>query len=59
MRFWRGLIIVAVAGLAAFWVWALFFASKEAVNKIGDREWAARAEAICGRAERRARGARR
>jgi len=32
---------------AAFWVWALFFASKDAVNKIDDREWAARAEAIC------------
>ena len=32
---------------ATFWVWALFFASKEAVNKIDDREWAARAEVIC------------
>lgn len=31
----------------AFWVWALFFASKEAVNKIEDRAWAERAEAIC------------
>jgi hypothetical protein len=47
VRFWRTVILVAVAGLAAFWVWALFFASKEAVNKIGDREWAARAESIC------------
>jgi hypothetical protein len=53
VKFWRGLIIVAVAGLATFWVWALFFASKEAVNKIGDREWAERAEAICGSAEAR------
>ena len=33
--------------LAVFWVWALFFASKEAVNKIDDRAWAARAEQIC------------
>ena len=47
MKFWRGLIIVAVAGLAVFWVWALFFASKEAVNKIGDLDWAVRAESIC------------
>jgi hypothetical protein len=28
----------------------LFFASKEAVNRIGDREWAARAETICRQA---------
>jgi hypothetical protein len=48
---WRTVVIVAVAGLAAFWVWALFFASKEAVNKIGDREWAARAESICESAQ--------
>ena len=27
------------AGFAAFWIWALFFASKEAVNRIGDRAW--------------------
>ena len=44
-------IIIAVAGLAAFWVWALFFASKEAINKIGDRDWAARAESICAAAQ--------
>ncbi len=47
MRFWRIVIVVAVVGLAAFWIYALFFASKEAVNKIGDRDWAARAESIC------------
>jgi hypothetical protein len=51
VRFWRTVVIVAVAGLAAFWVWALFFASKEAVNKIGDRDWAARAESICESAQ--------
>lgn len=32
---------------AAFWIWALFFASKTAVNKIGDEAWAERAESIC------------
>lgn len=47
MKFWRIVILVAVTGLAAFWVWALFFASKEAVNKIDDRQWAERAESIC------------
>lgn len=35
---------------AAFWTWALFFASKEAVNRIEDRAWAARAEEICAAA---------
>jgi hypothetical protein len=49
--FWRTVILIAVAGLAAFWVWALFFASKEAVNKIDDRGWAERAEQICAGAQ--------
>ena len=50
-RWWRIPMLLALGAFAAFWVWALFFASKEAVNKIGDREWAARAEAICAAAE--------
>lgn len=41
-----GLTVVFV-GFAAFWIWALFFASKTAVNKIDDRAWAERAESIC------------
>ena len=41
---------LALVALVAFWTYALFFASKEAVNKIGDREWAARAETICQQA---------
>ncbi|MEM9513781.1 MAG: hypothetical protein AAGA42_02900 [Actinomycetota bacterium] len=43
----RTVVIVSLIGLAIFWVWALFFASKESVNRVDDREWAARAEAIC------------
>lgn len=43
----RIFLLVLIAGFAAFWTWALFFASKEAVNKIDDRAWAARAEQIC------------
>jgi hypothetical protein len=42
---------VVVAGFAAFWIWALFFASKEAVNRVDDREWAERAQGICEEAE--------
>ncbi len=43
----KALIIIGVAAFVAFWTWALFFASKTAVNKIEDRAWAERAEAIC------------
>jgi hypothetical protein len=49
----RGLVVKrlavgsAIVVFVAFWTYALFFASKEAVNKIDDREWAARAETIC------------
>ena len=41
---------VLFALFATFWIWALFFASKEAVNKIDDRAWAERAQQICLRA---------
>jgi hypothetical protein len=44
---------LAIVALVAFWTYALFFASKEAVNRIGDREWAARAERICEEANER------
>lgn len=33
------------------WVYALFFASKEAINKVGDIEWTQRAEARCAQAK--------
>jgi hypothetical protein len=36
---------------AAFWIWALFFASKEAINGIGEDDWTDRAQAICEAAE--------
>ncbi len=31
----------------AFWAYALFFASKDAINKIADEAWGQRAEEIC------------
>jgi hypothetical protein len=43
----RVLLWGSIALLIGFWIWALFFASKEAVNKVDDTAWAARAEAIC------------
>lgn len=43
----RALLTVVIIGFAAFWIWALFFASKEAVNRIDDRAWAVRGQQIC------------
>jgi hypothetical protein len=43
----QALLVVGIIGFIAFWVWALFFASKEAVNRVDDRAWAERAERIC------------
>ncbi|MGB0114233.1 MAG: hypothetical protein WBP59_13505 [Ilumatobacteraceae bacterium] len=40
-------IAVGLTLFATFWIWALFFASKTAVNRIEDRAWAERAETIC------------
>jgi len=44
-----GTLILSVVclAIAAMWVYALFFASKEAVNKIGDIEWTQRANERC------------
>ena len=51
---WKRIVVLALMiVLAAFWVWALFFASKEAVNRIDDRSWAARAERICASIDER------
>ena len=43
----RALFVLMLLLFALFWIWALFFASKSAVNKVDDRAWAARAEQIC------------
>lgn len=43
----RLILSVVCLGIAAMWVYAFLFASKEAVNKIGDEAWTKRAEARC------------
>ncbi len=45
----RFTVVLLVAILVVFWGWALFFASKEPINRIGDEAWAARAEQSCQR----------
>lgn len=47
----RALFVVGAVVFVAFWAWALFFASKEAVNRVGDRAWAERAQATCAAAD--------
>jgi len=43
----RTIVATAIALIIAMWVYALFFASKESVNKFGDRSWANRAQERC------------
>ena len=49
-RLGKPLLIIVCIAIAAMWVYALFFASKESVNKIGDRNWQAFAEKSCAQA---------
>ena len=48
---WRYVILGVVVVFAAFWIWALFFASKESINGIGEDDWSDRAQAICEAAD--------
>ena len=41
------LATVVVLAMLAMWIYAFFLAPKEARNRVGDREWAARAEQRC------------
>jgi hypothetical protein len=43
----RILLLAGVVLFVTFWTWALFFAPKTAINKVEDRAWAERAEAVC------------
>ena len=45
-------LVVGLVAFVTFWTWALFFASKEAINRVDDRAWAERAEQICQSANR-------
>lgn len=43
----RILLLVVSLGIAAFWIWALFFPPKGAVARLDDVAWTERAEQIC------------
>lgn len=46
----RGVLILVSLGIAAFWIWALFFPPKEAVARLDDVAWTERADRICRQA---------
>ena len=46
----RALVVfpgLVIALMLVMWVYALFFASKEKINRVSDRDWAERSEQIC------------
>jgi hypothetical protein len=43
----RPLLVVVSLGIAAFWVWALFFPPKQPVARLDDVAWTERADSIC------------
>lgn len=48
----RPFLVIVCMAIAGMWVYALFFASKESVNKIGDAAWQQFAEQRCAEAKR-------
>lgn len=46
-RLGRSVLVLVCAAIAAMWVYAFGFTSRESVNRVNDREWSARAETIC------------
>lgn len=46
----RSLSVLGFSAFAAFWIWALFFASKEGINRIEDQAWLQQAQSICEQA---------
>ena len=51
-RIFKPIIIVSCFLIGAMWIYALFFASKESINKIGDESWKANAQQICAVSEK-------
>ena len=43
----RTVLVITIALIVTMWVYALFFASKDSINKFDDRDWAATAQARC------------
>jgi len=52
----KGLLGIVILLIVAMWVYALFFATKESVNKFEDRQWAARAQERCSLSQQERKG---
>ena len=50
-RIVKPILVVVCLGIAAMWIYGFFFASKESINRIGDRSWQQFAESRCAEAE--------
>lgn len=50
--FGRITISIIIFSLCVMWVYALFFASKEVINGVGDQTWSNSSEEICLKAKR-------
>jgi hypothetical protein len=43
----RAIVATTISLIVVMWVYALFFASKQSINKFEDRDWAKKAQARC------------
>jgi hypothetical protein len=48
-----GVLVVVCLGIAAMWVYGLWFANRHAAYRVDDPEWRRAAEEVCARAEER------
>ncbi len=45
--FTRATLSIIILGICAMWIYALFFASKEVVNRVSDEQWRQSSDEIC------------
>jgi len=53
VRWYHVVLVVVLLGIAAMWIYGLFFAPTTNPNRLADRAWAARNDALCAGAEQR------
>lgn len=50
--FARVILSIVVFGICLMWIYGLFFASKEVVNRVGDEQWRHKSDEFCLRAKK-------
>ncbi|MHB1130091.1 MAG: hypothetical protein ACYC06_08605 [Ilumatobacteraceae bacterium] len=43
----RALLVLVILGITLMWIYGLFFASRDVVNRVADEHWREQSEAIC------------